>query len=552
MEEPIIADNGNMSRDAKVSFSLMLPFRMQTRALTESDENAILSVRLLMFKEINGVKTYCLGVNGNNIQSGSISQKMFEATLPTGRYDIVVLANAQDIIDNSSISLGDTKENILGALAVTNVDKWNKNSIPMWGRIDGLTIDAATGLSSNHAVEMIRMLAKIDVEIASPVTADFALADVRLYGYSSQGALVPDMSCWSTGNFALAPTQPSAAGGYAPVSMPLVFDDGDGVTADGCRQMIYICEAPAGDGTNLAANTCLVIGGRYKGGAVTYYRIDFIGTESGRKIFLPLLRNNYYQVKVVSVSSNGYATPEGALAAPPVNMETVLLSWTGNGLNHVVFDGHYMLGVSTGRLELPADPQTIRMAGNKLTVMSTVPGGWTVEKITDQSDMPGTAGWLTLYSATPTATGELFVCVTENTSSVERTGYIHIRSGKLQYRVEVVQSAIHGFGLEIIDEQTWQEISVLDFGNTAGQEKSFKVIWKPATAKVTVTVSNPGSVFLGTGVPSNNTLLASPDGWYNCTVKTFAAPQGTLTRLDFTLSEGMNMAVKTLFIRQRK
>ncbi|MDR0758431.1 MAG: hypothetical protein LBF85_11390, partial [Tannerella sp.] len=338
---------------------------------------------------------------------------------------------------------------------------------------------------------------------------------------------------------------------YAPVSTPLVFGVGDGVTVDGCRQIIYTCEAPAGSAANPAGNTCLVVGGRYRSGAVTYYRIDFVGMDGGQKVFLPLLRNNYYLVKIVSVSSRGYATPDEALTSPPVNMETVLLNWTEKDMNNVVFDGNYMLGVSTGRLELSADPQTVRAAGNKLTVMSSVPGGWTVEKITDQSDMPGTANWLTLYSATPTATGEIFVCVTENTSAVERKGYIHIRSGKLQYRVEVVQSATHGFGLEIIDKQTWQEISMLDFDRTAGQEKTFKVIWRPATAGVTVTVSYPVNGFSGTGVPSNNTSITSPDGWYNCTIRTGAVSDNTLTRLDFTLSDGMNIAVKTLFIRQR-
>jgi hypothetical protein len=558
-EEEIIAEGNNNSNnvmsEARVNFSLVMSFRMQTQtraSLNEEDEDDILAIRVLMFKETNGVMAYYFGASKSAIITVSPSQKNFDISLPTGQYDVVILANAQEILAQSNIALGDTKESVLKALVETNAGKWNRKTIPMWGQIKGLIIDAETGFDNNNTVEMVRMVAKIDLEVASSASSEFALANVRVYNYSSQGALAPDMSNWAPGNPILAPTQPDAPGGYAPISTPQVFDAADGVTAYECRRMIYVYEAPAGSAANLSGNTCLVVGGSYKGGAVTYYRIDFIGMENNQKVFLPLLRNNYYSVKIVSVSSNGYATPEEALTAPPINLETAPLNWTEKGMNHVVFDGNYMLGVSTNRLTIPADPQTIRTIGNKLTVMSTVPGGWAVEKITDSGNMPGTASWLTLYSLSPTATGDLFVCVAENTSSLERTGYIHIRSGKLQFRIEVVQSATYGFGLEIIDEQTWQEIAMLDFGNAAGQEKKFKVVWRPTTATMMLTVSHPGTAFAGTGVPSDASF-ASPDGWKEYAITTKSTPSNTLTRLDFTLSDGQaNTESKTLFLRQRK
>jgi hypothetical protein len=552
-EEQMVTDNiykGN--RDARVSFSLTLPFRMQTRTLNESDENVIHNVRLLMFKNTGGIMTYCLGVNGNNIRSNSLSQKTFDATLPTGEYDVVILANAQDIIDGSNISLGDTKENVLKALVKTNVGKWNENSIPMWGRIDNLTIDLETDFSDRYPVEMVRMLAKIDVETLASASADFSLTDIRLYNYSSQGALVPDPATWPADNMAVLPTQPSAAGGYGVVSTPLIFDDTDGVTPNGCKQIIYTCEAPAGSTTNLSGNTCLVIGGSYRGEATSYYKVDFVGEENSRQVFLPLLRNNYYLIKIVRVSGSGYPSPEMALNSPSVNMNTLLLYWTEQGMNNVVFDGKYMLGVSTDRLTLPSDAYTTAGSDNTLTVMTTVPAGWEIEKITDSSGTASTVPWLTLdaMSGAPGAAKDVTVLTGKNTSTSDRMAYIYIRSGNLRYCVEVNQGTVSGFGIEVTDLSTGQPVSQYDFTYQAGQVKEFKVVWKPTTTKVTVYVTNPGTAFSGTGVPVNDSKLTGGSKTYTITGNGVTTDR--LTKLDFTLTDGIRTEVKTLFLIQKQ
>ena len=425
-EEIIPGTNGdgadrNVTSEARVEFSLATPSRMQaqTRAvMEEADESKILSVRVLMFKETEGVMRYCFGVTKSNILIVDPSLKSFDVTLPTGEYDVVILANAQEVLAQSAISLGDTKENVLRALVETNAGKWNRDYIPMWGQIDRLSIDAETGLGNNNTVEMMRMAARIDLEVDPALSADFSLTSVRLYNYSSQGALVPDQSKLGQAGTVSAPTQPAAAGGYAPVSTPLLFDAADGVRADGCERAIYLYEAPAGKAESLQTNACIVVGGRYKGGAETYYRIDFVGMENGQKVFLPLLRNNYYPVKIVNVSSDGYGKPEEALALHPMNIETIPLNWTQKGANHVVFDGNYMLGISTNRMSLPADLQTTRAAGYKFTVVSNVPGGFTIEKITDQSNAAGTASWLSVYDTQPTAAGDIFVCVDSHSVSI--------------------------------------------------------------------------------------------------------------------------------------
>jgi hypothetical protein len=563
-EEMIPGANGDgaankVTSEARVEFSLTIPSRMQVQtraAMEDADESKILSVRVLMFKETEGVMRYCFGVTKSNILVVDPSLKSFDVTLPTGEYDVVILANAQEALAQNAISLGDTKENVLRALVETNVGKWNRDYIPMWGRIDRLSIDAETGAGNNNTVEMVRMAARIDLEVTPSAAADFSLTSVRLYNYSSQGALVPDPSNLGQANLVSAPTQPAAAGGYAPVSTPLLFDAADGVRADGCERAIYLYETPAGRAESLQTNACLVVGGSYKGGAETYYRIDFVGMENGQKVFLPLLRNNYYPVKIANVSSNGYDTPEEALALHPMNIETIPLNWTQKGANHVVFDGNYMLGVSTNRMFLPSDLQTTRAAAYKLTIVSNVPSGFTIEKITDRSNSAGTADWLYIYPVAPTAAGEVFVCVQENTSSVERTGYIHIRSGRLWQRIEVVQSPMPSFSLEIVDEATWQEVTMLDFGPASGVAKTFRITWKPIDATVTFTRSTLSGypTFSGTTtLPKDNSSFTSPYGWMHYTVTSSGSKSATkITRLDFTVTDGTDVLVKTLYLRQGK
>jgi hypothetical protein len=537
---------------AKVRFSLALPSRMQTRAPGEADENAIEAVRVLMFGETGGTATYCFGVNGSNIRTVSTSEKTFEATLPAGRYDMVFLANAQDIVDGSGIAFGDGKEDVLGALAGTNTGKWNGRPVPMWGRLDGVTVSAETGLDGAGAVEMVRMLARVDVEVSATVAPDFVLSSVRLYNYSTRGALVPDLRVWPANNLAAAPTRPSGADGYGAVRGPLVFDAADGVTATGCRQVIYTFEAPAGSAATPSDNICLVVGGSYRGAATGYYRVDIAGSEDGRPVYAPLLRNSHSLIRIVRVSGSGRPSPSEALDSPPVNMNTQLQQWTEKDMTCVVFDGRYTLGLSAGSLTLPADAHAAAGEDNRLTLKTTVPEGWTLEKIADAGGAAGSAPWLALNrTAGAAGAAENIYAYTEaNTSQSVRTGYIHIRAGNLRYRVEVTQGATPGFGIEVTDPSNGQPVEMLDFGYGSGEVKTFRVAWKPSTARMTVYVTESGGGFSGAGIPGGTAVLAGSPVTY--TVESAPVTADRYTRLDFTLTDGSRTAVRTVFVRQKQ
>jgi hypothetical protein len=232
-------------------------------------------------------------------------------------------------------------------------------------------------------------------------------------------------------------------------------------------------------------------------------------------------------------------------------MNTVLLQWTEKGMNNVVFDGEHMLGVSTNRVTLPADAHTAAGAANRLTVLSTAPSGWEIEKITGTNGIPGTAPWLTLSrmsgaSGTP---GEIAVYTEKNTSLSDRTGYIYIRSQKLQYCVEVVQGVTPGFGIEVTDG-SGRTVEILDFTYSAGQVGTFRVEWKPATALMTIYVTQTGGGFSGTGIPDDRTTLTGGSVTY--TITSNAVNEDRLTRLDFTLTDGVTTEVKSLFLRRKQ
>ncbi|MDR2118971.1 MAG: FimB/Mfa2 family fimbrial subunit [Tannerellaceae bacterium] len=319
-DEEIRPDSGGSPADseARVSFSLMLSpgSQTQTRALSEADENAIYTVRLLLFREISGQMVYQFGMDRDSIRTVSPLQKVVETSLPAGTYDVVFLANAKDIINSCPVAPGYTKEEVLDALVETNTGKWKRNAIPMWGQIEGLTVNVETGVGRQNPVDMIRMMAKIDVEVDASAAADFTLTEILLYNASSRGSLAPNLINPAQ------PAQPAGAGGYGRMTAPLRYDAADGVTARECKRAIYVYEAPAGTGVGGTDNICLVIGGRYQGAVTTYYRVDFTGKSGGQSAFLPLLRNNYYPVKIVSVSGIGSSTPETALNTPPTHLRS--------------------------------------------------------------------------------------------------------------------------------------------------------------------------------------------------------------------------------------
>ncbi|MDR2775350.1 MAG: FimB/Mfa2 family fimbrial subunit [Tannerella sp.] len=566
LEKEIIDDSSSnlpsTGNETQVNFSIVVPSPSpyssptQTRS-TKSvpDEGAVDMVHLLLFEEINGVRTYRYRIQADNINAISNTQKTFHVNLPTGIYDIVVLANAQEILNNSGAAFGDTKESVLDALVETNPGKDNI-FIPMWGQQDNRHIDNRTDFTGNNAVKMIRMVAKIEVEVmpdaAGTNNENFKLTDIRLYNYSAQGALVPDRNTWPPDNKAVLPSEPAMPGGYAtaryPENTPLIFN----------RTLFYAYETPAGGkGQAMPFNTCLVIGGSYRGRATSYYRVDFTD-KNQPDIFLPLLRNHHYLVKVIDVTGDGYPTPEIAFDATRSDMETTVTGWNDSGMSDVVVDRQNSLEVSKNEFIFTNSAQTTQTDDNRLTIRTSVTGGWEIEKITDDSSMPGTAAWLTVSESafsSPDTPKDIYLFTKENTTGSERTAYLYIRAGQLSFRVTVVQKELTCIR---ITDDNGQEITELAFPLTGGT-KRFNVEWTPVANSVTVSVVTAGQgasgsvAFSGSGFPGNKEVINGGAATYNVTATAYTSSDLVIHRaskLDFTIISGSTVVTRTLFLRQ--
>ena len=540
--------------EARVNFSIVVPSPVQTRAPQgATDEGAVNRVYLLLFENKNGLRTYRYKISAENLSSVSNTQKTFSANLPVGVYDIAVLANAAEIINGSGIAFGDTKEQVLGALVETNTGKWSNISIPMWGRMDNQTIGEESDFTGKNAIPMIRMMAKIEIDIAPDAAGanngNFKLTDIRLYNYSARGALVPDPDAWPDDNKALRPTEP--AGGYAamryPDKEPLVFD----------AWSFYAYETPAGGkGAAMASNTCLIVGGSYRGGDVTYYRVDFVD-ESAPDAFLPLLRNHHYLITIIDVVGDGYPTPEIAFETTRSNMQTSVAGWNNSGMEEVAVDDPNSLEVSQSAFTFTNNAQTAQTANNKLTICTSAAGGWEIEKITDTAGQA--ASWLTTSEMSynsPNTPKDIYLFATENKTGAERTAYISIRAGKLSFRVTVIQKEV--FDIRVTDANG-NDISELTFP-FAGGTKTFIVSWTPASASLSVasaTVGKDGSGtkvgFSGSGWPSSNTSLTGGSKTYTVKANAYTGSDLVMhraTEIDFTIISGGAAVTRSVFLRQ--
>lgn len=516
--------------NATVTFVLNVPGNSvpATRGLSESDETNIETIDVLLFRKAGGDRLYYGNVLGVSIDNSQGNVKNFKAVIPVkdyDNYDITVIANGRDVLSGAGLSPGDEKSVVLGKLikTVPAGEKWNSNRIPMWGEALNVEIDGNTGLSGGNAIKMTRMIARIDVKLSRKAAtgsdvatatgnANFELSSVRLYNYSTRGTIAPDlMNGWASGEIpkATSPNRPEGGYGtalYGDGNEPLVYTAGDQhVSAsslpDSLIRAIYTLEAPKGSGSTLATNTCLVIGGKYKGDVKeTFYRIDIAqkNTASQQYEYLPLLRNHRYLINITKISGTGFGTPDEAFYSQPVNIEAGILEWNDGDIGDIIFDGQYYLGINPTEFQLYKDAKT----GNKITVTTDVPVGWSIAGVTD-SDKSGSGNavdWIYDIArfSTPGSKDELTFKVKENTTGSVRQAWIHIKAGRLNFAVKVTQSAEseqESYQI-IVTDANGTEVSELFFTGAAATtpaSQDFKVRWSPSGSLLRATLIPDGS-----------------------------------------------------------
>ena len=181
----------------------------------------------------------------------------------------------------------------------------------------------------------------------------FTLEELYIYKASNRYAAIPSFNTGGN-NVLTIPTgqnelkkfkADSRAEGYLPESK-VVFGIADAV----------------GDANH--QNRCaIVVGGRYNGSATnSYYRIDFTARNaadpSAASVFMDVLRNHRFIVKITSVGSVGEPTPDEAYKSVKSSISAGVIDWVDENRD-IVFDGESWVSIETKHVEF-ADGAGIR------------------------------------------------------------------------------------------------------------------------------------------------------------------------------------------------
>ncbi len=294
---------------------------------------------------------------------------------------VAAIANATDEVASAlqAAPVGSEKQVIMEELKFATVPdgssyKWKVASgsdpndytpIPMYGET------AVSGISEGmkiSGISLIRMVARIDVQNQVPGT-DFNMTGIYLVNYNTAGYIAP---AWNRTNGKLLkednpeypytnnknPIIPNPAGkqpATQEASMLYPYSQGTGMGPELTGQ-IYTYEAVKGTGNEPgdAVNTpCLIVKGTYEGSEY-YYRIDFCTVGSGSQgnadvQYMPLYRNHKYIVNITAAEGIGYESFNEALVSTTVlsNLKTTIMIVNTEGINDIVFDGQYFMGVQS-------------------------------------------------------------------------------------------------------------------------------------------------------------------------------------------------------------
>jgi hypothetical protein len=535
-----------------------------TRALSEFDEWAVDTRDIAVLLFTHPGKTFIGVYNGKVVAGptgagGSSATIDFSVSLPLGGdYNLMVVANSGAILGGSAAALvsGASQGSVEEALtaAMTAPGGWvtdpsdAASRIPMWGyasavRSSEFVSDGSgeeTARRFSRTIGLVRMVARIDVSLSRDLVeaGDFELRSVRVYNFNKTGRLIPDTDPATNGGFdwervdadnlrgnttPFIPSGPGVASDPATEWINRVVPPG----ATALRGEIYLFEAAKGVVPTAAsdahrANLCLVIGGSFEDGVVTYYRIDFANRSGDVWTYMPLLRNNLYAVTITGISAAGLPSEKDALESIPVNIDARVVDWAGgDGITTLLSNGVHMLGLSHDSFLLPGQAQDLPSRLNTLTVVTDYSGGWSAQVFDNEAGdgaTPEGSGWLTLsvvsYPAADYPAGtatRLFVEAMDSAGPQNRTAWVHITAGSLIYKLPVTQTLVQP-SVTITRTGTDDEISLLEFQSYDPTPQSFTVRWSPAEVPLEILRVMSGTDHFTWQDASTNTLTKLPAG----------------------------------------
>ncbi len=316
-----------MGDDDTITFSISIPEpeKVVSRAEKpdEADERAINDLSVLIYNADGALLQSVLNVTDFTTPTGDNSTTKITVTLNDGAKaytaddaNIYIIANAGAILETSDIST-----------TISTTDKLKKVTYSTGSFVmSGKTKSKLTSASLlTNKVTLYRTAAKFTIKLddvgasgSSPATgaSNFTPESAALYNGATAGYVI------------------------AGAEKDLYVPSKEGSTqfkkgSDNLLLYTYPCES------SKSANTCLVVGGKYKG-IDAYYRIDLTENETGKR--LDINPNHWYEVEIKSVNSQGYPTADEA-ARHPSDIEVEIKDHAPTVLD-MAFDGIRELGVT--------------------------------------------------------------------------------------------------------------------------------------------------------------------------------------------------------------
>ncbi len=342
---------------------LVSPGAMVTRAGVAT-ENTVDRLVVLVFEEQQAESgTYLFSYQTEAVADGNDYTAELEAT--DRKVKLCLLANVTGL----SITEGDEYATALASVTET-FSPAGPDYIPMYGEVVLDKLEEETALTS--AVQLIRALAAVHIELPSEVADIFTLTSVQAFRANNLYRVVPDGANLDGENPKVtAPTVPVTATTSVTTGVITVSN---GTTA---FEGLYLPEANliTDEAEQTSAATCLVIGGIYTGDnpgntTETFYRIDFV-TITGSN-FGQLLRNHKYYITLTQISEPGESSADIAAANP------------GKGVNVNIFEMDDDNGIIVG-----PDGTYFSLAVNPVRVNYFEGATRTVEVITNAMDSGG-------------------------------------------------------------------------------------------------------------------------------------------------------------------
>ena len=315
-----------MGDDDTITFSISIPEpeKVVSRAEKpdEPDERAINDLSVLIYKadgallqsELNiKAQDFISGPTGDNSTTKITVKLDNDAKAYSGEATVYIIANAGALLDATNTATVTNLRAVTTSATLPATD-----GFIMSGIVTGKLTSASL---LTNSVTLYRTAAKFTIASAvgasgsSPATAasNFTLKSAALYNGATAGYVI------------------------AGAKKDLYAEPTTGSKKFPGDFLLYTYPCKSSESTN----TCLVVGGKYKGiDDFVYYRIDL--TENEKR--LDINPNHWYEVHIKSVNSQGYPTADEA-ARHPSDIEVEIKDHAPTVLD-MAFDGIRELGVT--------------------------------------------------------------------------------------------------------------------------------------------------------------------------------------------------------------